>query len=230
MNGSFTRIVLVLAVAYGFSSLGCDRSQSSAVAINRGSGTLGTEAELYSGDPTQIDPRFESRLREIATHHNLEFSLVIGGVRWAPELCLAPPMPTSAAAAGTPHGQKMYYLFVKDADAYAEAARQAQPVGQAIVKQSWIPEEVTDATQRTRAEVERGGKKYRAGRQADLFIMYKEEPDTEGTDQGWVYGTMTPDGQRVTSAGRVAACVECHKSAKPDHLFGAKSTNAAAED
>ena len=50
--------------------------------------------------------------------------------------------------------------------------------------------------------------------------MFKAPPRTIGTDNGWVYGTVTSDGKTVTSAGRVATCMNCHKEAKHDRLFG----------
>ena len=45
--------------------------------------------------------------------------------------------------------------------------------------------------------------------------------DAEGSDAGWVYGTVTPDG-RVTSAGRVASCMGCHVDAPHERMFGLK--------
>jgi hypothetical protein len=66
------------------------------------------------------------------------------------------------------------------------------------------------------------GRIYHAGALAGLYVMVKKAPSTPGTDQGWVYGTITPDGS-VTSAGRVASCMGCHKDAKVDRLFGVKT-------
>jgi hypothetical protein len=34
---------------------------------------------------------------------------------------------------------------------------------------------------------------------------------------------VTPDGKQVTSAGRVASCLECHRRAPHDRLFGAQA-------
>jgi hypothetical protein len=50
--------------------------------------------------------------------------------------------------------------------------------------------------------------------------MYKLDAKTPGTDEGWVYGTVTPDGKDVTCAGRVASCMGCHADAPHDRLFG----------
>jgi hypothetical protein len=50
--------------------------------------------------------------------------------------------------------------------------------------------------------------------------MFRLDPSTPDTDAGWVYATVTPDGQ-VTSAGRVASCMGCHEtSATHERLFG----------
>ena len=51
----------------------------------------------------------------------------------------------------------------------------------------------------------------------------------EGTDAGWIYGTLTPDGKTVTSAGRVQRCMDCHDVAPHDRLFGLQKTKAFAK-
>ena len=63
-------------------------------------------------------------------------------------------------------------------------------------------------------------KVFKAGKQSDLFIMLKLDRKTPNTDDGWVYGTVTPDAKTVTSAGKVASCMKCHVEAKADRLFG----------
>ena len=50
--------------------------------------------------------------------------------------------------------------------------------------------------------------------------MFKLDPQTPDTDEGWVYGTVTPDGKKVTSAGKVESCMKCHQRAPHDRLFG----------
>lgn len=54
---------------------------------------------------------------------------------------------------------------------------------------------------------------YTLGERGPLFVMYRTEKNTPGTDNGWVYGTLTSDGKTVTSAGRVASCMGCHTEA-----------------
>jgi hypothetical protein len=57
-----------------------------------------------------------------------------------------------------------------------------------------------------------------------LFIMFKLAPDTPGTDDGWVYGNVTPDG-RVTAGGRINRCMRCHTRDEDarDRMFGLHS-------
>lgn len=66
----------------------------------------------------------------------------------------------------------------------------------------------------------KGDKLYKAHDKAGLYIMLQVDPKTEGTDEGWVYGTLTPDGKTVTSAGRVESCMKCHQDAPHGRLFG----------
>ncbi len=69
----------------------------------------------------------------------------------------------------------------------------------------------------------RDGKLYRKGAQAELFVLMKLDPSTEGTDRGWVYATVTPDRKRVTAAGRIETCMGCHEKAEHDRQFGLPS-------
>lgn len=55
---------------------------------------------------------------------------------------------------------------------------------------------------------------------SDLFVMTEVAADAaDGTDAGWVYGTLTRAG-KVTGAGRLASCIGCHERAPRDRLFG----------
>lgn len=64
------------------------------------------------------------------------------------------------------------------------------------------------------------GKVYRAKERGPLFIMYKLEADSPGTDRGWVYGTVSTDGRQVTASGLIRSCMGCHKKAPHGRLFG----------
>lgn len=170
----------------------------------------------------------EGRLREIARDYSAYAQVGDAGV-WAPELCFAPAgmfSPSmSEADALSAHGQKLYYLFVQNAGPYLETTG-PQPIGQAIVKQSWIPKQAANDAERGEADGRvlspRDGKYYIPDRQSDLFIMYKAHPTTPGTDRGWVYAVATPNGERITSSGRIASCMKCHVQAEHDRVFGPK--------
>ncbi|MEO7735582.1 MAG: cytochrome P460 family protein [Kofleriaceae bacterium] len=162
----------------------------------------------------------------------------------APNLCRAPkPADYGAsshlrmsAAAHAPHGKKLYYLWASDKPAYLDSRRDV-PVGFSIVKESFEAVAVdaahppADPHAPAAGEgwsaqpasitwmVTPQGEKLTTGTRKDLFVMTKVG-DQPGSDAGWVYGTVTPDGT-VTSAGRVASCMGCHtSSATHERLFG----------
>ncbi len=180
-------------------------------------------------------------------------------MRWAPTFCAAPPAPNAPAPASysksddsDTHGQKVYSLFVKirpDGDLLGRTyvVKPENPVGQVIVKESWIPEPVTDVKVNYSADgknsvlvckredgstlthvitdnflpyARKGDRTYYAAKRGPLFIMMKLHPATEGTDKGWVYGVVSPDGKEVQAAGRIASCMGCHEKAPDDRLFG----------
>jgi hypothetical protein len=146
------------------------------------------------------------------------------------------------------HGRKLYSVFVRNLPAWPRwdvyvVRGGPNPVGQVVVKESWVAEEVPDDGKplKPKAKQTQGnggaeplpdiseefvpyarheGRLYHAASKSALFIMYKLEPGTPGTDEGWVYGTVTPDGKQVTSAGRVESCMGCHRDAPHDRLFG----------
>jgi hypothetical protein len=199
--------------------------------------------------PRPTEPAFHAELKKIAGEY-VSYGRVDDEMRWAPYLCRM-PMPgiahVSASKDDKTHGRKLYSLFAKNHMAYrALDERNPVPVGQVLVKQSWMPEDVTEKKKDAQGRVpfeeivrttpkkgdpfyqgdhfwpyaRKGDKVYKASKQADLFIMLKLDPKTPGTDSGWVYGTVTPDGRTVTSAGRVESCMKCHQETKTDRLFG----------
>jgi hypothetical protein len=154
-------------------------------------------------------------------------------LRWAPFLCRIPlPGVARMSESSDPatHGRKLYSVFVKRRDAYPAGP---QAGDQVVVKESWTAEPVTTpynpeavAHQGPNASgnhfypyARKGDAVYRAGAPAGLYLMFKVDPPTADTDQGWVYATLTPD-RRVTAAGRVASCMGCHEHAPHDRLFG----------
>lgn len=142
----------------------------------------------------------------------LQWHRVADYPQWAPTMCMIPKANTpflSEAGAG-PHDRKLYYLYVKDSDAYKTPAK-IQPTGQVLVKDSFHPVEVE----------ERGRQAYRTGERQGLFVMYKS--DTGATDNGWVYATLTADGKQVTNKGLIESCMGCHADASESRLFGVQA-------
>jgi hypothetical protein len=178
-------------------------------------------------DPLDPKPRTElERWRDAAleaTSGYESYTRVADYPLWAPTLCSA-PAPTvqfmSKAEGGRAHAQKLYFLWVKDGQAYSAknepAKEMPQPSGQIIVKETFLPVE-------GQGGIKAEGKEYKAGERGPLFLMMRFEPGTEGTDEGWVYATLSPDGKQVTSAGRLDSCMGCHVEAGDDRVFGVKA-------
>jgi hypothetical protein len=157
----------------------------------------------------------------------------------------------SHSADSETHGQKLYSLFVKrKPDGFpggSYVVKPLNPVGQVIVKETWIPEPVKDVkvtflagsknqtftckredgseiSQEIKGDFlpygTKGDRSYYTSKKGPLFIMMKLEPAAPGTDIGWVYGVVSSDGKEVQGAGRIASCMSCHKDAPHDRLFG----------
>ncbi len=166
-------------------------------------------APQASGDPIlqTNNPQFHKVLLDIAAKYK-SYGKVDDMAKWAPWLCAAPPPPKARLSDSkdpNTHGRKLYFLFAANRNEYVE--KKSPQVGQTIVKESWQP----DSSNPPKPE-----------QQSALFIMTKLDPTTKDTDEGWIYGTVTPDGKTVTSAGRVESCMKCHIQAKNDRLFGMK--------
>ncbi len=200
--------------------------------------------------PVVNDTRFHARLLKVAEGYT-SYGRVDDELRWAPGLCRL-PLAGQARFSRSPdegtHGRKLYSLFAADRNAYLAttnaslAINPPSPVGQVLVKESWVPEEVPDrqpgrprlqdtvvtpgpgrqAADHFNPYAERDGKVYKAARKGELFVMLKLDPQTPGSDGGWVYGTVSADGKTVTSAGRVTSCMKCHETRK-DRLFGLRT-------
>jgi hypothetical protein len=203
-----------------------------ATACSTTSGVTGPDG----GDdaPAAASP-FEAKALEIAATYQ-SWGRVDDELRWAPFLCRQ-PLPgrayVSDSSDSTTHGQKLYSVFAKHREHYPAGPH----ADQAVVKQSWTIEAVTgpDAAYAPQsyhpAEGDEGrdhfypyatkdGGTYRASEPAGLFVMFKVDPPTADTDQGWVYATVSPAG-KVTSSGRVASCMGCHDvSATHERLYG----------
>src|SRR5579862_8672445 len=141
----------------------------------------------------------------------------------------------------TPESDDRHGLRQFDEDKNYAAVGQPNPIGQIVVKESWKSEEVDATTPLTPAErtvyihrgeavveesirfipyAKQGDHLYHAVSKAELFIMFKRDPKTPGTDEGWVYGTVSTDRKQVLTVGRVESCMGCHRDAPYDRLFG----------
>ena len=189
----------------------------------------------------EIDPRVVDDLKKVALEHRA-WGRVDDETRWAPMLCRTPePGKARMSQAETGgHARKLYSLFAKDRTAYLQASpKGAGAPGQTIVKESYHPQLLTDAEQKDVLEkgsrgrpapegVAGGGnfnpysrdgdKMYIASKLVALYVMQKKPANTPGTDAGWIYGTVTPEGE-VTSAGKVASCMGCHTQSKNDRML-----------
>jgi hypothetical protein len=139
-------------------------------------------------------------------------------------------------ASDSPHDKKLYFLWATDRYGYLAESTHDRPLptGFTIVKESFHAEPSTTAANpapeggnfarapRPIRTLSVGGKTLQTGAPEGLYVMKKiGGADAAGTDDGWIYGTITTDGA-VTSAGRVASCMGCHASATHERLFGLK--------
>ena len=201
------------------------------------------EYRVLPTKPTQ----YAAHLLEIAKNYE-SYGRYDSRMRWAPETCAQfefpdpPSLDYSSNGDSEGHGKKLYSLFALPIASFAkddtESPQQIEP-GRIVVKEAWFSKEVPDPggslpslTRQVKtwygeplrdSYVPYGRKKghlYTATAKAGLFVMFKLHATAPGTDEGWVYGTLTADGKKVTSVGRVQRCMRCHDNAPGDHLFG----------
>lgn len=202
-----------------------------------GAGTTGNAGSTGGAVDASADRAvtpFEEQALAIAAAYTA-WGRVDDELRWAPFLCRQPypgiTRPSQSNDEAT-HGRKLYSVFAKNHAAYPNGPQDDQ----VVVKESWVPELVPDADAGvppnryandagTEADhfypyAKGDGGIYRAAAKAGLFIMFRLDPATPDTDEGWVYATVSPAGQ-VTAAGRVASCMGCHEtSATHERLYG----------
>ena len=120
------------------------------------------------------------------------------------------------------HGRKIYALFAKDELSFRLAPTNEQPVGQVVVKEAWAPKEVNVGGKPTgdRDMVHYQGKAFARGESRGLFLIFKVDPATPGTDNGWVYATTAADRTTITACGLLPTCADCHNRGGKDRLFG----------
>lgn len=126
----------------------------------------------------------------------------------------------------SPHGNKLYKLFVKNYDAYIQNAPAGQPLGQVLVKETWNVREVEyDSANKELVQVQsrNDGKWYTPTTVLELFVMYKEGENVTN-DRGWNYGTYSLEAQnpnpQLLNNVKLSSCIGCHKETKYDRIFG----------
>ncbi|MBM80254.1 MAG: hypothetical protein CMJ78_06625 [Planctomycetaceae bacterium] len=116
-------------------------------------------------------------------------------------------------------------MFAKEFHQYLHTKRNPSPVGQAIVKESWHATKVDGHVNVDEVEftdhpsgrqvsmfATHGKQEYKATEQRELFIMFKTDSTTPGSDAGWVYGVTSADGKKVVAAGHLENCMSCQSS------------------
>ena len=191
-------------------------------------------------DPAPIEPQppaFEAEVQEALAGWQ-EWPVVGDYLRWAVTDCRIPPPPrvqqSQSRDEGT-HGQKLYVLRSSHSSEYLDlwSSDQVTPIGQTLVKQTWIPIEMEgvvtadplprfppgmsdgsgeDPWEGFHRELIEEGRGWRTGDPGPVFFMHKLAPGTPGTDYGWVYGSMSPEGH-MYEVGAIASCMLCHNGA-----------------
>ena len=131
--------------------------------------------------------------------------------------------------ASSPHGNKLYKLFVQDIKSYRDTTLKFQPLGQVIVKETWNVKAVSkDSVSKLNASVKQSmndGNWYSPTTVSELFIMYKEHK-SENNDEGWVYGIINLEDKieaaKILEKGKISSCIGCHSGTKYDRIFGGK--------
>jgi hypothetical protein len=203
----------IVAAAIVLGLAGCFENQSEEV--------KGPMSSRTSAMKVSSSDHFQDRLLQIAEEYQ-SYGTADRKLHVGPYLCrlvknVDYPLPRfSASGDGETHGMKLYVVYAKQVwkarspgyvhGSYISFPDKTAPVGQVIVKQSWIPEEVPEGKAAAFPElpvsrgmpsrfVKQDGKRYRATRQAELFVMFKLDPATPGTDNGWVNGNVSADGK-----------------------------------
>lgn len=206
------------------------------------------ERVVTSEDTNISDEDLEKMVLDVASNYK-SYGLVDDEARWAPWLCRM-PMPAVARFSKSEdeetHGEKLYLLYAKNRGNYMQGDKMKPEVGQVVVKESWRPVEVEeavdlrdwrqvrDATVRSDVDeegvgntyipiAEKDGQAFKTGEFAGLYIMAKLDPETEGTDEGWIYATVSDDLETITAIGKIDSCINCHQDAPHDRLFGLKN-------
>src|SRR5262245_44738818 len=109
--------------------------------------------------PTEPEAPFYADLLKVAAEFKW-WGRVDDELGWAPFYCRA-PMPGRVAFSASKdeetHGQKLYSLFARNRQDYLALTKdKTVAIGQVVVKESWLPEEITDPVQKPSREIDQG--------------------------------------------------------------------------
>ena len=222
----------LLGTVFMVASTGCNGTSSATANLE----SEERDRDLPSAADSSDGSEFHARLLRAAREYH-SYGLIDNEMNWAPAACAAPsepPAPTySKSDQADSHGSKLYFLFASNEGSYLRAKRKSSPHGQIIVKESWhaLPVDKPEGSHyadhasgnQIRRYTSHHDKLYQAGQQRELFIMFKTDTDTPGTDKGWIYGVVSADAEEVVAAGRLDNCMSCHADAGVDRLFGPKN-------
>lgn len=187
------------------------------------------------------DDTLKKKILDVASEY-AQYQLIEASLHWSPLACSMPPPPGPLASESNDtetHGGKLYFMFAKEGDAYRRCAESDQPVGQAIVKQSWTSKPAqfeknpdlyatqrefkfgpdNQATVQATPYLRKGDAWFEVHEPAGLFIMLKTG-EHEEADEGWIYATTNAAGTEIRSIGKLNSCIECHADAPRDRMFG----------
>lgn len=194
--------------------------------------------QLFHNDPpsklTQISNEYKSYSRMISSDSIQDR---MKDMQWTTALCVSFKRESPsyrviedsvhfslADASVSPHGNRLYQLYVKDKRSYDRKVLY-QPLGQTLVKETWNVVVVPTDSIAFYPLVKRSRNDnlwYRPTTIAELFIMTKEEPSSSN-DQGWTYAIVDVSNNKspeIIENGKISSCIQCHKDTKYDRLFG----------
>jgi hypothetical protein len=189
-------------------------------------------------EPEESSALHEQLVASIARDYK-SMQLADDEFHWAPNLCRMPSPGGQhiSKAAGAAHDGKLFVLYTADINRYGRAVGWLEkdwpdprlrkivvpPPGmlQVLVKESFVAKPLEGAYEGPYGNLHgahEDGKPMVPGDPIGLFVMIELAGKPAGTDEGWIYGTVAPDGT-VTSASDVGACHDCHRT-RESRLFG----------
>ena len=192
--------------------------------------TVATTAPSIAESDSQVqtDADLRRRLLEIAANYK-GYEKADGRMRVAVVYCAAPTgIPKaqyqfSRSDDANSHGKKLYLMYAAKIDpitgSYTSGKLQRE-TDQVIVKESWLAERAKEDDRFSETVAGANGERYKPGAKGPLFAMFQVDQKNPLSDDGWVYGTLTPDGKTITGIGRITNCMACHQKAPHGRLFG----------